>query len=255
MPGQRQRQRDGAERGPGRGAEIGGGLLERRVAPGQAGVQRQDHERQVGVGDADIHRRVGVEQLHRRQPNRPSAALIQPSSRSSPIQAVMRSRNPVQNGSITSSSSGAPALRRAGDRQRHRIADQQAQRRRHAGDEQALQRGIEVEGILGERRVVGRVGVVQQRREGRHAGDAVLNDSAATITTGAATNSSSQAQTGASTARSASSRVHSGSSTQASGAQATRRPALPGAGSPAPCPAPSGLQHLQHAPVRPSRTA
>jgi hypothetical protein len=31
--------------------------------------------------------------------------LIQPSSRSSPTQAAIRSRNPVQNGSITASSS------------------------------------------------------------------------------------------------------------------------------------------------------
>ena len=57
--------------------------LERRV-------ERQDHERQVGVDEADQHRRLGVQDLQRLgdEPDAPAApALSRPSGLRMPIQA------------------------------------------------------------------------------------------------------------------------------------------------------------------------
>ncbi len=50
-----------------RGAEIGGGLLQRRLHLRQRRIERQDHERQIGIDDAEIHRAVGRQPHHRRR--------------------------------------------------------------------------------------------------------------------------------------------------------------------------------------------
>ena len=44
-----------------RAAEVGGGLEQRMVEPLERRVERQHHERQVRIDDADIDRPVGVE--------------------------------------------------------------------------------------------------------------------------------------------------------------------------------------------------
>ena len=44
-----------------------GRLQQRRLHLGQRRVERQDHERQVGIDDAEIHRAVGGEPHHRRR--------------------------------------------------------------------------------------------------------------------------------------------------------------------------------------------
>ena len=65
--GQRQRECHRQERAPRRSAEIARGFQQCRIQPGQPRIERQHHERQVGINDADIHRRVGIEQPQRRQ--------------------------------------------------------------------------------------------------------------------------------------------------------------------------------------------
>ncbi len=59
--GQRQRKRDLPERPERRRAEIGRRLEQTAVEPLERGVERQHHERQVGIDDADIDGEVGVQ--------------------------------------------------------------------------------------------------------------------------------------------------------------------------------------------------
>ena len=66
--GHRQRQRDAQEGLDRPGAEIVRGLEQRVVVLLEVGVQRQDHERQVGIDDADVDREAGVH--HRRAARR-----------------------------------------------------------------------------------------------------------------------------------------------------------------------------------------
>ena len=66
-PRQRQRKRHLPERLPRRGAEIGGSFEQRRILLCQRRKQRQDHERQIGIDDTDIHRGVGGEPHQRRR--------------------------------------------------------------------------------------------------------------------------------------------------------------------------------------------
>ena len=54
-------------------AEIGRRLEQRRIELLERGVERQHHERQVGIDDADIDREVGVEERQRLVRSRPSA--------------------------------------------------------------------------------------------------------------------------------------------------------------------------------------
>ena len=80
-PGERHDHR--VERAPLRGAEIEAGLEIRAVEPLERGVERQHHERQVDIDDADNHGGVVLEQGQRvgtraggggRPPARPAAA-------------------------------------------------------------------------------------------------------------------------------------------------------------------------------------
>ena len=59
--GHRERQDDPPELPPGRGAEVGGRVVDRRVDALERDVDRQDHQRQVGVDDPDRDRRRRVE--------------------------------------------------------------------------------------------------------------------------------------------------------------------------------------------------
>ena len=63
--GQRQRERDAPEALPGVGAEVLRGVEQRRVVLLQVGVERQHHERQVHVDQADDHRERAEQQRHR----------------------------------------------------------------------------------------------------------------------------------------------------------------------------------------------
>ena len=62
-PGQSDRQGDLAEGRPAAGAEVLGGLGQRPVHPLQRHVEREDHQRQVPVDEADHHRRRRPEDL------------------------------------------------------------------------------------------------------------------------------------------------------------------------------------------------
>jgi hypothetical protein len=60
-----QRHGDLPEAVEGARTQVRGGLQQALVVLHQVGVQRQDHERQVRIDHADIHRQVGVEDLQR----------------------------------------------------------------------------------------------------------------------------------------------------------------------------------------------
>ena len=62
--GQRQRHLD--ERAQPAGAEVLAGLPQRRIEPVERHEQREDHERQVVVDDAELHGLAGVEEADRR---------------------------------------------------------------------------------------------------------------------------------------------------------------------------------------------
>ena len=63
--GQRQRQGHAPERAARPAAEIGRGLEQRRIELLQRGVERQHHERQIGIDEPDLTEKSVVEERQR----------------------------------------------------------------------------------------------------------------------------------------------------------------------------------------------
>ncbi len=151
---------------PRRRAEIACGFQQRGIHPGERRIERQDHERQIGIDDADIHRGVGREPHHRRRDQmQREQNLVQ--------QAVMlqdvdpgidadQERGPERH-DHQHHRDRLPALRQPRHAVGDGIADQQQDQGRGHRDDEAAQIGADVE-IVGDQQPE----IIQrQLREGR----------------------------------------------------------------------------------------
>ena len=129
---QRERQRHQPERLPARAAEVGGGFEQRLVQLFEAGVDRQHHERQVRIDDADVDRGVGGEPHRRRvdQAERHKRLIQQafPLQDGGPGIDADEERGPERQ-HHQHEQDRLPAARRAGDAVGQRNADRQQDQR------------------------------------------------------------------------------------------------------------------------------
>ncbi|MNF32942.1 hypothetical protein D3C84_137440 [compost metagenome] len=141
-------------------AEVGGGLQQAGVVLDQVGVQRQHHERQVGVDDADVHGEVGVEDLQR--------CLDQAEALQQGIEQAVVAED--AHPGVDADQDRGPGrhhdqqqphrlhfLAGTADGVGHRVADQQAQQGADGGDLQRAEVGGQVQLVLGEEHVVAEV--------------------------------------------------------------------------------------------------
>ena len=126
----RQRQGDVEKNLPAPCAQVGGRVLQVRVELLQVGVQRQDHERQVGIDDAQIDREVVIDQLQRlidqSQPQQGSVDDAMGIQQADPGVDPQQERNPERQDDAQQQQV-APTRRLTGNEIGHRIAQQQAQ--------------------------------------------------------------------------------------------------------------------------------
>ncbi len=134
-PGQRQREGDPPEALPGVGAEVLRGVEQRLVVLLEIGVQRQHHERQVHVDEADEHRERAEQQRHGLDAERSRARAL-----SAPRERRLRPED--DHPGVDADQEVAPerqddeqqqqvavALRAARDQQRQRIGEHEAEQR------------------------------------------------------------------------------------------------------------------------------
>ena len=181
---QRQRKGDLPEGGARRAAEILRGLDQRIVHLLQRRIERQHHEGQIGIDDADEDRRVGVHDDQRLVDDvqRQQQLVEQPFGLQDADPGIDADQEAGPERQDDQHQQDRPQGRR---RARHavgdRIADDQRQDRRDAGDDHARQIGVEVERVLGQPGVVvggqfpeaieqprNAVGEIERRNVGRH---------------------------------------------------------------------------------------
>ena len=154
-PGQRQRQRHQPERLPARTAEIGRRFQQRLVHLLQRGVERQHHERQIGIDDADIDRGVGREPGHRRVDDvQPQQHVVEQAVALQDVDPGIdadQERGPERQDHQHHQERLQPA-RRARDAVGDRIADREQDRGRDGRDLQALEIGDQIERVGAEQR-------------------------------------------------------------------------------------------------------
>ena len=145
-PGARQRQRHQPERLPARAAEIGRGFEQRFVELFQRRVERQHHERQIGIDDADIDRGVGREPATGGSITMPSASStslsrpvalqdVDPGIDADQERGPERQHDEQDQHAPARAAARAPCRRRADSRSASRM------QRRERGDLQALEIG------------------------------------------------------------------------------------------------------------------
>ncbi|MCY1435294.1 hypothetical protein D9M71_513840 [compost metagenome] len=149
----------------------------------QVGIERQDHERQVRIDDADVHRQVGVEYLQRLvdQPHAHQRAVEQAvvAEDAHPGVDADQDRGPGRHHD-QQQQHGLRFLAGPGDGVGHRVTDQQAHQGAEEGDLQRAQIGRQVQLVLVEDQVVAQVedelqlvvrpGVDLRVRRDRHVG-------------------------------------------------------------------------------------
>ncbi|MNR03698.1 hypothetical protein D3C85_1196090 [compost metagenome] len=126
----------------------------------QVGVERQDHERQVRIDHAYVHRDVGVEDLQRLadQPHAHQDAVEQAvvAEDAHPGIDADQDRSPGRHHD-QQQQHGLRFLAGAGDGVGHRVADQQAHQGAEEGDLQRAEIGRQVQVVLVEQQVVAQV--------------------------------------------------------------------------------------------------
>ena len=151
-----QRDRDQPERLPARAAEIGGGFEQRVVHALERGVDRQHHERQVGVDDADEDREVG------REPDRRRVDDAEREQRLVEQAVALQDRHPgvdadqergPERQHDQHEQHALPAPRRA----RHAVGDRESDQQQHRGrgerDAEAAAVGREIERVAHQPRI------------------------------------------------------------------------------------------------------
>jgi hypothetical protein len=154
--GERLRQRDRQERAKRPCAQIRRRLEQRRVVLLEVRVQRQDHERQIRIHDADIHREVGLHQhqwtvddAEVQQHVVDDAVVVQ---QPDPGVHAQQERGPERQ-HHQHQQHRARGGGRARDGIRHRITDQQTAHGRDCGNLERVQVGADVQGV-GEQELV-----------------------------------------------------------------------------------------------------